>query len=90
MRTLVGRWYEDRSCACCGKPIRDVRWADQRPGLRAPNGTFVAWPDVPPETLPELFRTHAAVCWDCLVVLKIVQRDPDGMTLRPPHDQLYS
>jgi hypothetical protein len=90
VRTLVGRWYGDKTCACCGKPIRDVAWADQRPGLRAPDGTFVAWTDVAAERLPALFRTHAAVCWDCLVVQKIVRRDPDAVTVRPPHDQLYS
>jgi hypothetical protein len=90
VRTLVARWYEDKRCACCGKPIRDVAWADQRPGLRAPDGEFLAWPDVPPETLPETFQTHVPICWDCLVVQKIVRKNPDGVTLRPPREQLYS
>jgi len=90
VRTLVARWYEDKSCACCGKPIRDVAWADQRPGLRAPDGAYLAWPDVPPEALPELFKTHAPVCWNCLVVQKVAREHPDEVTLRPPREQLYS
>lgn len=90
VRTLVARWYEDKSCACCGKAIRDVAWADQRPGLRAPDGTYLAWPDVPPEALPDLFKTHAAVCWDCLVVQKVAREHPESVTLRPPREQLYS
>jgi hypothetical protein len=90
VRTLVARWYEDRTCTCCGKAIRDVAWADQRPGLRAPDGTFVAWPDVSPESLPDLFKTHEPVCWNCLVVQQMVRRDPDAVTVRPQREQLYS
>jgi hypothetical protein len=90
VRTLVARWYEGKACSCCGRPIQDVAWADQRPGLRAPDGRLVAWPDVAPETLPELFKTHAPVCWSCLVVGKVALEHPDGMTVRPPRKQLYS
>lgn len=90
VRTLVARWYEDKSCVCCGKPIRDVAWADQRPGLKTPDGAFLSWPDVPPESLPELFKTHAPVCWNCLVVQKVAREHPDAVTLRPPREQLYS
>ena len=90
VRTLVARWYEGRGCTCCGKPIHDVAWADQRPGLRAPDGAFLAWPDVPAEALPEMFKTHAPVCWDCLVVQKVACERPDDVTVRPPREQLYS
>ena len=90
VRTLVAHWYEGKPCASCGKPIRDVAWADQRPGLRAPDGRIFAWPDVAPETLPEIVKTHAPICWDCLVVQKVAQEHPDDVTVRPPREQLYS
>jgi hypothetical protein len=90
VRTLVERWYEGKACSSCGKPIRDIAWADQRPGLRAPDGLLLAWPDVAPETLPERFRTHAPVCWDCLVVGKVALEHPDEVTVRPPREQLFS
>lgn len=90
VRTLVARWYEDKGCVCCGKPIQDVAWADQRPGLRAPDGRYLAWPDVPPEALPEMFKTHEPVCWNCLVVQRVAHEHPDDVTVRPPREQLYS
>ena len=90
VRTLVANWYAGKSCAFCGKAIRDVAWAEQRPGLRAPDGRIVGWPDVAPETLPELFRTHAPVCWDCLVVQRVAREHPEDLTVRPPREQLYS
>ncbi len=90
VQTLVTRWYEDKACSCCGKPIHEVAWADQRPGLRAPDGRYMAWTDVPPETLPDVFKTHAPVCWDCLVVQRVAREHPDDVTPRPPREQLYS
>jgi len=90
VRTLVANWYADRRCVFCGRAIHDVAWAEQRPGLRAPDGRLVAWPDVAPEMLPELFRTHAPVCWDCLVVGRVAREHPDGITVRPAREQLYS
>ncbi len=90
VRTLVASWYAGKACVSCGKPIRDVAWAEQRPGLRAPDGTLAFWPDIPAETLPDVFRTHAPVCWDCTVVQKIASEHPDLVTLRPPRERLYS
>jgi hypothetical protein len=90
VRTLVARWYEDKACAACAKPIRDVAWADQRPGLRAPDGRISAWPDIAPETLPETFKTHAPICWNCLVVQRVAREHPDDVTVRPPREQLFS
>ena len=90
VRTLVAGWYEGKTCASCGKPIREVAWAEQRPGLRAPDGSLAFWPDVPPETLPDVFQTHAPVCWNCTVVLKTATERPDLVTVRPPRERLYS
>ena len=90
VRTLVAGWYEGKTCAACGKPIREIAWAEQRPGLRAPDGHLAFWPDVPPETLPEVLRTHAPVCWDCTVVLKTAAEHPELVTMRPPRERLYS
>ncbi len=90
VRTLVARWYEGKTCAVCGKAIRDVAWADQHPGLLAPDGRVALWPDVAPEKLPEIFRTHAPVCWDCTIVAKAALEHPDLVTVRPPRKQLYS
>ncbi len=90
VRTLVANWYEGKACASCGKPIRDVAWADQRPGLKAPDGRLEFWPDVPPETLPDVFKTHAPLCWDCTVVQKVAAEHGDVVTMRPPREHLYS
>ena len=38
VRTQVGRWYADKSCAICGKALGVVDWASHKPALRAPDG----------------------------------------------------
>ena len=90
VRTLVARWYEEKPCVFCGKAIRDVAWAEQRPGLRAPDGRLAFWPEIPPETLPDVFKTYAPVCWDCAVVQRTASEHPDVVTVRPPRERLYS
>jgi len=90
VRTLVADWYAGKTCASCGKLIREVAWAEQRPGLRSPDGRLAFWPDVPAEALPDVFLTHAPVCWDCTIVLKTAAEHPDVVTLRPPREHLYS
>lgn len=90
VRTRVAQWYENRTCAVCGKAIREVAWADQHPGLLSPDGRIAFWPDVAPETLPDVFRTHSPVCWDCTVVAKAALEHPDLVTVRPRREQLYS
>jgi len=90
VRNLVEQWYDGKNCSLCGKPIGNVLWTEHRPGLRAPDGRTVEWQEVPPEKLPEVFRTHTPVCWDCHVVEAVVHRHPGLATVRPKREQLYS
>ena len=81
-----------------GQGLHVLRQADQGRRLGGPEARparagrrgILAWPDVPPEALPELFKTHAPVCWNCLVVQKVASEHPDDVTVRPPREQLYS
>lgn len=62
---IVDHWYQARICPMCGKPIVPSASPQHAPALMGPDGISIAWPDVPAERLPELFRTHQAVCCDC-------------------------
>jgi hypothetical protein len=60
-------WYRDASCALCGMEIKPIRWFDQRPGLRSPDGRAISWEEIPARDLPATLATHQAICSDCLV-----------------------
>jgi hypothetical protein len=85
---MVAEWYVGKNCSFCGKPIVADGFADHAPALVAPDGTTVLWKDVRPETLPEIFRTHRAACWNCHVVESVVRKHPEVVTVRPGRDQL--
>ena len=80
VRTVVTRWYEDKSCASCGKPLGRIDWLERRPALMSPEGVTVQWPDVPPEELRAVFATHKAVCWDCHIAESFRRQHPDLVT----------
>jgi len=77
VRTQVGRWYADKSCAICGKALGQVEWAAHAPALRAPDGRTLEWRDVKPETMFQVMASHAAVCWDCHVAETFRRQRPD-------------
>lgn len=84
VRTMLQRWYDDRTCAYCRKAFGPIHWHHHKPALRAPDGRLVEWSDVPPETLPEVLMTHQAVCWNCLIAEGFRVRFPELVVERPP------
>ena len=68
LQTLVGSWYEGKDCVYCHHAIGPIRWDEQPPALRAPDGTMREWKEFAPEQLPVVFRTHVPVCWKCHIV----------------------
>lgn len=65
VETIVTRWYHERDCAYCGKPIQAIGDAAVVPALRSPDGTLQEWRDIAPENLPRLLETSVAVCARC-------------------------
>jgi hypothetical protein len=84
VRTMVQRWYDDRTCAYCRRAFGRIRWNDHKMGLRSPDGRFREWSEVPAATLPDILLTHEAVCWNCMVADGIRRRLPDLFMKRAP------
>jgi hypothetical protein len=84
VRTILQRWYDDRTCAYCRKAFGLIRWHDHKPGLRSLDGHLREWAEVPSATLPEVLLTHQAVCWNCMVAEGFRLRFPDLVVERPP------
>lgn len=82
VRNILGRWYLEKSCALCGKPLGTIDWTRHRPCLLTPERKTVEWKDVPPETLQEVLETHAPVCWDCHIAETFRREHPELVTDR--------
>ncbi len=77
VRTMVTRWYDDKSCTVCGKAVGHVDWMDRKPALADARGRLHQWQEVAPETLPDVLATHRAVCFDCYVSETFRQQHPE-------------
>jgi hypothetical protein len=80
---LVTHWYEGHSCAYCGKPITAPTSTHHPPALRGPDGITVEWSELKPERLPDLFRTHQPVCWNCHLAESFIRTHPELVVERP-------
>ena len=81
---IVSKWYEDKSCVFCRKPIGALHHIDHTPALLAPNSLTKEWKQVPPEQLPETFVTHQPVCWTCHITESFRRLHPELVTDRRP------
>jgi len=77
VRTLVAKWYEDKSCVLCGKPLGTIDWHERRPAVMDQHGQALPWPEVPPDTLPQVLATHRPVCFDCYVAETFRRQHPE-------------
>ena len=57
VREILTRWYQDKNCTICGKPIGEIHWADHRPALLSPEQLTVEWLQVRPENGPGVLET---------------------------------
>jgi hypothetical protein len=84
VRTFVARWYADKACAYCGKPIEGIDWlGGQRPALLDPDRKTVQWDQIRPENLPEVLAKCAPVCWNCHITESFRRDHPELVVERP-------
>ena len=82
VRNIVARWYGQRTCVYCARPIRDIRGVVV-PALLTADGDLREWKDVPAEDLPRILENSDAVCATCELAEDFRRRFPDRITERP-------
>jgi hypothetical protein len=74
---MVAAWYRGKSCAYCQKPFGEIHWHERHPALLSPEHVARQWNEIPAETLPEVFRTHLPVCWNCYIAETFRRQNTD-------------
>ncbi len=82
VRTVVDQWFTGKACAYCGRPIAEPHVLQHHSALLGPDGVTLEWADIQAEKLPELFRTHRPVCWNCHVAESFRRLHPELVTDR--------
>jgi hypothetical protein len=84
LRSILGDWYQGKSCTLCGRSFQAIHWHDHEPGLLAPDGMVVAWDGFRAEQVVDVLATHKPVCWDCRVAESFRHEHPELVIDRPP------
>jgi hypothetical protein len=82
VRSIVARWYAERTCFYCAKPIGEIGGAVV-PALLSSGGTLCEWKDVAAEELPGALADSVAVCARCELVEDFRRRFPSLIIERP-------
>ncbi len=77
VRHILASWYLGKHCASCGKKFGEIQWSEHKPALLSPEGKTVEWPELPPEKVPDVLKTHFPVCWDCHITETFCREYPD-------------
>jgi hypothetical protein len=83
LHTIVASWYAGKTCARCARFIAPIVWHDRPPALLGSDGSTREWKEVAPEELPQLFATHAPICWSCHNIAAF-QREFPGVAFERP------
>jgi hypothetical protein len=79
---IVAKWYEDKKCVFCQKPIPPLQHLDHAPALLGPDFRTTEWNQINPQDLPQVFATHQPVCWNCHVAETFRRQHPGLVTDR--------
>jgi hypothetical protein len=84
VRRVVSEWYKGKPCALCGKSVEaNEELVGHTPALLTPEKITVYWNSVSAEQLPDVFKTHAPVCWSCHIAESFRRQHPDMIVERP-------
>lgn len=83
VRTMLIRWYAEKSCVYCGKAFSMIHWHDHKPTLLGVDGRTVEWSQVSPERVPEELAHDRPVCWNCHIAETFRREHPDLVVDRP-------
>ena len=85
VKTHLSKWYADKTCVLCGKPLGIVDWTRHRPAVMSPDRRTYEWHEIKTEMLPSVMSTHSAICWDCHVA-EVFRRQRADLVVDNPFD----
>ena len=81
VRTIVTRWYAERNCVYCAKPIAEIG-GFVSPALLTSDGELCEWADVAADDLPRFLANSVAVCATCELAEDFRRRFPERVSDR--------
>jgi hypothetical protein len=83
LKNMLIKWYAEKSCAICRKPVGTIQWHEHKPALLGPDHVTLEWFEFRPEKVQEVLATHLPVCWDCHITSTFRRQHPELVVDRP-------
>lgn len=77
VRTIVTKWYADKSCVICGTSLANVNWYERKPAVVDQQGAPQAWADIAPEQVMAVMERDRPICFDCYVAQTFRREHPE-------------
>jgi len=77
VRNILVRWYKDKNCAWCGRPIGEIRLGEHKPAVLTADRQSVEWNQIPAEELPQTLATGLPLCFGCHMANTMVRQHPE-------------
>ena len=77
VRSVLEKWYRDKSCTFCKQPFSEISLVDHKPALLKPEGVTVEWRQVPLAAVTEAMATYLPVCWNCHIAQSFRNEHPE-------------
>ncbi len=77
VRHVLAKWYEGKSCVCCGRLFEEIEWAVQKPALMRADKISVEWSLISADQLAGTLETASPVCFACHLANTLVREHPD-------------
>ncbi len=78
VRSVLEKWYREKTCAFCKRPFDEPHMIDHKPALLNPEGLTVTWTQIPLAGANKAMANCLPVCWNCHV----------AQTFRRDHSEL--
>jgi hypothetical protein len=82
VRNIIAKWYRDKECAKCGRPIGEIDWSGSRPAVLAADGDTFEWPRISADKLIETLAASLPICFACHTANRMVKEHPELVTDR--------
>ncbi|HET8563896.1 MAG TPA: hypothetical protein VFM35_08505, partial [Candidatus Binatia bacterium] len=83
VRTILTRWYENKSCVYCETPLEKIDWLKHKPALVSPEHVTLEWKEIRAERIPDVLAAYRPVCWNCHIAKTFRRQYPDLVIDRP-------
>jgi hypothetical protein len=77
VRSVLEKWYRDKSCVFCHRPFGEIKLVDHKPALLDERGLTIEWTEIPFARVSNAMAKFRPVCWNCHISHSFRLEHPD-------------